>query len=137
MASTLEEPRVTPFECLGGSATIQRITDRFYDLMDSDPAYGALRAMHAPDLAPMRRSLAGYLTAWCGGPRDWFEDNPGKCMMSAHGGLAMNADLAAQWAQAMQRAIADVAPANREMAELLAERLGEIALAMGRMAERP
>jgi len=131
MASASEEPRLTPYDRLGGREVLQRITDRFYDLMDGDPAYARLRAMHAPDLAPMRRSLAGFLAAWCGGPRDWFEENPGKCMMSAHAGLPIDRETAGQWADAMRRAIADAAPADPDIATLVAERLEMIAHAMG------
>ena len=47
----------SPFDRLGGHATMQAVCARFYDLMDSDPAYAELRAMHAADLAPMRNSL--------------------------------------------------------------------------------
>ena len=110
---------------------MRRIVDRFYDLMDADPAYAELCAIHAPDLAPMRHSLAGFLTAWTGGPRYWFEENPGKCMMSAHSGIRMTGQSAAQWAEAMQRAVADIAPEDAEIADLLAARLGQMAKAMG------
>ena len=117
----------------GGAVVLERIVERFYDLMESDQAYAELRAMHATDLAPMRRSLAGFLTAWSGGPRNWFVENPGKCMMSVHGGLPIDAQTAGQWSAAMQRAIADVAPGDRETAELFAGRLDQIARAMARI----
>jgi len=98
----------TPYDRLGGKATIEAIADRFYDLMDSDPAFAELRAMHAADLAPMRASLAGFLTGWSGGPRDWFEANPGRCMMSIHRPLPIDADTARQWIVAMRRAIDEI-----------------------------
>ena len=131
MASAAEDPR-SPFERLGGRDALQRIADRFYDVMDGDPAYAELRAMHAHDLAPMRRSLAGFLTAWCGGPRDWFDENPGKCVMSAHAGMTIGAKTAGQWAEAMRRAVTDVAPEDEEIADLFAQRLGQLAQAMVR-----
>ena len=84
-----------------------RIVDRFYDLMDSAPDYRDLRAMHAEDLTPMRRSLSGFLTGWLGGPSDWFAANPGKCMMSLHGALAITPAIADQWVSAMARAMED------------------------------
>jgi hemoglobin len=131
MASVADEAVATPFERLGGADAIRKIVHRFYDLMDADPAYAELRAIHAPDLAPMRHSLAGFLTAWTGGPRHWFEENPGKCMMSAHSGISMNARSAAQWAEAMQRAVADTSPQDAEIAQLFASRLAQMARAMG------
>ena len=102
-----QQAPATPFHKLGGHAVIQAIVNRFYDLMESDPAYAELRAMHAPDLAPMRASLASFLAAWAGGPRDWFEQRPGACIMSAHNKLAtpVTKPTADQWMDAMGQAI--------------------------------
>ena len=114
----------TPFERLGGHATMQAICDRFYDLMDSDPAFAELRAMHAPDLTPMRKSLPLFLAGWAGGPREWFTQNPGRCMMSIHKPYAIGKDVAGQWADAMRRAVADAAPGDAlagEMGKALCE----------------
>ncbi len=119
-----------PFYQLGGHETFRAICNRFYDLMESEPDYAELRAMHAPDLAPMRESLAGFLAAWAGGPRDWFEQNPGKCMMSAHKSLRIGEAVARQWAEAMKRAIADVAPGNAQLAKAMGGVLEEMALGM-------
>lgn len=122
----------TPYDRIGGREVLERIAHRFYDLMDSDPAYARLRAMHAPDLAPMRASLAGFLVGWLGGPRDWFDANPGKCMGSMHAPFDIDRDVADQWAGAMERAIRDVAPEDAEMAEAVRELLCRIARNMAR-----
>ena len=121
---------LTPYQALGGREAFQRFVDRFYDLMDEDPAYAELRAMHAADLAPMRASLAGFLSGWAGGPREWFEQNPGKCMMSAHAGLGVTQKTAQQWSEAMTRAIADCGPEDEALGRLLTERLNMMARAM-------
>ena len=132
MATTADEKQTAPFYVLGGHPTFRAICDRFYDLMDSDPDYAELRAMHAADLGQMRESLPQFLAGWAGGPRDWFEANPDKCMMSVHKPYTINETVARQWAEAMQRAIADVAPAPSEMASAMAEVLSKLALGMGR-----
>ncbi|MCJ2187543.1 group II truncated hemoglobin [Novosphingobium beihaiensis] len=121
-----------PFYRLGGAPVFEAICNRFYDLMEQDPAYTELRAMHAPDLAPMRESLPKFLAGWAGGPRDWFEANPGRCMMSIHKPFTMSRETAGQWAEAMQRAIADVAPEPADMAKAMGEVLGDMARGMGR-----
>ena len=123
-------PVQTPYDIIGGHEGVRRFVDRFYDLMDSDPAYARLRAMHATDLGPMRESLAGWLSAWTGGPHDWFEQNPGKCMMSAHRALGVGADTAEQWVDAMTRAIAECGPDHADLTRLMIERLGLMARAM-------
>ncbi|MBS0255503.1 MAG: group II truncated hemoglobin [Proteobacteria bacterium] len=130
MATTA--PAASPFERIGGHATLRAITERFYDLMEQDPAYAELRAMHAADLAPMREALPQFLAGWAGGPRDWFEANPGKCMVSMHAPFPIGRATAAQWAEAMERAISDVAPADSEIAGALADVLKRMALGMAR-----
>lgn len=124
----------TPFEQLG-AARVAAIVDRFYDLMERDPAFAELRAMHAEDLGPMRVSLTGFLTAWLGGPRDWFGERPGTCIMSLHGAMPISPQAGEQWIAAMERAIAaepDVAP---ELAHALSQALGRMARAMARMRQ--
>ena len=121
---------LTPYDALGGKDVFVAIVNRFYDLMDTDPHYTELRKMHAADLGPMRTSLAGWLSAWSGGPRDWFEQNPGKCVMSAHRGLGISQKTADQWAEAMTRAIADSPMENPALAQTLAQKLQTMAQGM-------
>ena len=137
MATTAQTPTAeqipnTPFHLLAGHAVMQAICDRFYELMDSDPAYAELRAMHAPDLTRMKSALAQFLAGWAGGPRDWFEANPGRCMMSVHKPYAIGHQVAGQWAEAMKRAIEDTAPQNVALGKQMGEILGQMAEGMGR-----
>lgn len=127
-----EQTPATPFHLLGGHSTFVAICERFYDLMDEEPEFAELRAMHAADLGPMRASLPQFLAGWAGGPRDWFEANPGRCMMSVHKPFRMNAAVAEQWAEAMSRAIADVDPQPAELAQAMSGVLGDLARGMGR-----
>jgi hemoglobin len=119
----------TPFDLVGGMAVVREIVDRFYDLLEGEAAFAELRNLHAADLAPMRDSLTGFLAAWLGGPRDWFAQNPGKCMMSAHRGVAMNADVGRQWADAMARAIA-ASPVEPVLGGKMANALSDLAIRM-------
>ena len=105
-ADTATRP-ATPYDRIGGKAAIAQMVERFYDLMADNPAYAELRALHAPDLTPMRGSLTDFLMAWMGGPRDWFEQRPGACMMSAHKSIAVTRETADQWVSAMRRAAED------------------------------
>jgi len=123
----------TPYDRLGGDAAVRRVVDRFYDLMDSEPEYAALRAMHAPDLAPMRSSLAGFLTGWLGGPRHWFEQNVGVCVMSAHAALPISSETSQQWTNAMARALSESA-VDADLAARMNDAFGKMAGGMARMA---
>lgn len=131
--ATAETPATSPFERIGGHAEFEAITARFYDLMEQDPAYAELRSMHASDLGAMRRALPRFLAGWAGGPRDWFEANPGKCMVSMHAPFPIDRQTASQWAEAMTRAIAETELADREMGLAMADVLGRMALGMVRV----
>jgi hemoglobin len=119
---------VSPYDMIGGAPAIRAIVDRFYDLMETDPAYAGLRALHAPDLGPMRSSLADFLTAWSGGPRDWFEKRPGACVMSAHRNIAIDVSTRDLWVHAMGRAIDE--HLEPQLAASMIEALGRMATAM-------
>lgn len=107
-----------PFDRIGGREPIARMVNRFYDLMESEPDFAELRAMHAPDLTPMRESLTDFLMAWMGGPRDWFEKRPGACIMSAHRALdGMNFAAATQWVLAMQQAAKETIPGDPDFVD--------------------
>jgi hemoglobin len=58
----------TAFEIVGGEARVRALVDRFYDLMDLEPAYAALRALHPATLDGSRDKLFWFLCGWLGGP---------------------------------------------------------------------
>lgn len=131
-AATTEAPVRSPFERIGGHAVLRAVAGRFYDLMDQEPGYAELRAMHAEDLDEMRAALPQFLAGWAGGPRDWFEANPGKCMMSMHAPFPIGSQTAAQWAEAMRRALSETEVADREVANAMADVLERMAKGMAR-----
>lgn len=98
----------TAYEILGGEAAVRALAGRFYNIMDNDPAYAALRAMHAQDLAPVRDSFAGFLSGWLGGPRDWLVARGGFCIMSRHADMGITKQTSDQWLAAMRAAMDDV-----------------------------
>lgn len=95
------------YDRIGGERGVRAIVERFYDLMEHEPLYADLRAMHDADLLPVRASLTEFLSAWLGGPRTWFEARPGICIMSMHRSMAVSTTTATQWVQAMSRAMAE------------------------------
>lgn len=133
MAETEQMSRQAPFDLVGGALVVRQIVERFYDLMDEDPSYAELRALHAPDIDPMRNSLSGFLIAWLGGPQDWFVEHPGVCMMSAHGRIPVTERTAAQWSEAMNRAIAE-SPVDPALGAKMTEALSSMAQGMIRRA---
>ncbi len=123
----------TPYELLGGSDVVSAIANRFYELMDSEPQYAELRALHAPDLGPVKQGLVEFMSAWLGGPKDWF--SRGKCVVSLHGPISISTQIASQWADAMARAIADQPGVDRALGLAMSERLGDMAMGMANTGE--
>jgi hemoglobin len=61
---------VSMFERVGGTVTIDRLVEAFYERMDTLPEARTIRAMHAPDLGPVKNVLKRYLSEWTGGRFD-------------------------------------------------------------------
>ena len=136
--SLLTPPKkpTTPYERLGGREPVEQLVSRFYDLMDSDPVYAELRAMHRGELAGMREKLSDFLVAWMGGPRDWFDKNPGACIMSAHGAMTgIGTQTAEQWIACMTQAAEDLSAHDPELAKSMLDAMASMCRTMARRAE--
>ncbi len=73
MSSDDQPAFATPFEWIGGEPAVRRLVDRFYDLMDLEPAYTELRAAHGSTLEDARDKLFWFLCGWLGGPDHFVE----------------------------------------------------------------
>ena len=74
--NTPADSPASPFEWIGGEAAVRALVDRFYDLMDIEPAYRELRASHGSTLDEARQKLFWFLCGWLGGP-SYYEDRFG------------------------------------------------------------
>jgi hemoglobin len=92
----------TPYEAIGGEAVLRRLVDRFYDIMERDPAVVPLRNMHAADLGPMRQRLFEFMSGWLGGPRLYSG-----CVVGAHSHLKIGERERDQWLLCMRQAMAE------------------------------
>lgn len=101
------EREKTPYEMIGGEATVRRIVDRFYNIMDSAPEAARIRAMHAADLSPMRERLFEFLSGWLGGPPLYFQRPDQKCIVSAHRSFGIGEAERDAWMMCMRRAMED------------------------------
>lgn len=120
---------ILPYDAIGGADAVTAIVARFYALMDDEPDYAPLRAMHAADLRPVAQGLDDFLTAWLGGPHDaWMAHNA--CVMSLHRDFAITPEVAGQWVQAMARAIAAQPGIDLALGEAMIARLTQMAHAM-------
>lgn len=110
--------RAAAFEALGGEAMVQALVERFYDLMELDAAYSALRAVHGPDLTQARQKLSWFLCGWLGGPQHYTERFGHPRLRMRHMPYTIGILERDQWLACMDQAMVEVG-----MAEALRLRL--------------
>ncbi|PKO34877.1 MAG: hemoglobin-like protein [Betaproteobacteria bacterium HGW-Betaproteobacteria-7] len=102
------EQQQSTYEKIGGEATVGKLADRFYELMDTVPQFAELRAMHPESLKGSREKLFMFLSGWFGGP-DLFVENYGHPRLRArHMPFAIGTQERDQWVACMVLAMEDV-----------------------------
>lgn len=96
---------MTPYQLLGGEGVVRWLCDRFYDIMDADPAVQALRDMHPQDLAGSRQKLFMFLSGWLGGPQLYMEAYGHPRLRMRHLPFAVDSQARDQWMQCMTQAV--------------------------------
>ena len=109
----------TPFDMLGGEAKVQTLVDRFYDLMDLEPAYAELRATHGSSLADARQKLFWFLCGWLGGPDHYVNRFGHPRLRQRHMPFAIGIKERDQWVACMRQAMTEL-----NVEPVLLERLG-------------
>ena len=112
-------PPATPFEWIGGETQVRQLVDRFYDLMDLEPAYAELRALHPTTLDGSRDKLFWFLCGWTGGPDHYIERFGHPRLRARHMPFAIGIRERDQWMACMVQAMQEQA-----IEPGLAERLG-------------
>lgn len=97
----------TPYERLGGEAAVRALVDRFYDLMDLEPGFAQLRALHPQDLAGSRDKLFWFLCGWLGGPNHYIERFGHPMLRARHLPYAIGIAERDQWMACMLQAMAE------------------------------
>ena len=94
-----------PFDRLGGESAVRALVDRFYDLMDLEPAYARLRALHPATLEGSRDKLFWYLCGWLGGPNHYIERFGHPMLRARHLPYAIGNAERDQWMTCMTQAL--------------------------------
>ena len=95
----------TPYDRLGGDAGIRRLVERFYALMDSEPAFAGIRRLHPPDLSTSTEKLYLFLSGWAGGPPLYVQKHGHPMLRARHLPFAIGESERDQWMACMNRAM--------------------------------
>ena len=97
---------------------MRALVERFYDLMELDPSYAQLRAVHGSSLESAREKLFLFLSGWLGGP-PLYTDRYGHPMLRArHLPFAIGSVERDQWMACMKQAMAELEVAAPMRAQL-------------------
>lgn len=103
----MTEPQ-TLYTVIGGEPRLRELVDRFYDLMELEPEFAGIRAMHPTPLDSSRDKLFMFLSGWMGGP-DLFVERFGHPRLRArHLPFAIGTSERDQWLRCMAWAMEDL-----------------------------
>ncbi len=115
----------THYDQLGGANGVQRLVNRFYDLMDASPEARNVRALHATSLKQSRGKLIMFLTGWTGGPPLYVEQVGPPMLRRRHLPFAISPRESGEWLWCMDRAL-DEQEMPAELRELLRQKFHEL-----------
>lgn len=93
------------FRAAGGEDGLQRLVNRFYDLMASLPEAHTIRAMHPADLTAARDKLWRFLCGWLNGPKRYQEKYGPISIPRAHAHLEIGTTDRDAWLACMRQAL--------------------------------
>ena len=106
------------FDRLGGAPAIAHLVEAFYRRMDTLPEAAAIRAMHGPDLAPIREVLRRYLTEWTGGPALYSPEKGHPRLRSRHVAFPIGEEERDAWLLCMHGALEEAVADDEARAEV-------------------
>jgi hemoglobin len=98
----------TAFELLGGEQAVRTLVDRFYDLMDLEPAYAKLRSLHPTTLEGSRDKLHWFLCGWLGGPNHYIDRFGHPRLRARHLPFSIGIAERDQWMACMRQAMEEL-----------------------------
>jgi hemoglobin len=100
--------QTTLYQQIGGDDKLRELVDRFYDLMDLEPQFAALRAMHPTTLEGSREKLYRFLSGWSGGPDIYTQKYGAPFLRARHLPFPIGAKERDEWLTCMLLAMRDL-----------------------------
>ena len=98
----------TAYEWLGGAPRVLELTTRFYDLMDLEHKFAALRSVHGASLDDARERLFMFLSGWLGGPQLYIQTHGHPRLRARHLPFKIGVTERDQWVACMAQAMREI-----------------------------
>lgn len=98
----------TPYQALDGAEKLRALVDRFYQLMDEQPEYYAIRKLHPQALSGSAEKLYLFLSGWLGGPPLYQQKFGRPFLRARHLPFSIGAAERDLWLACMRQAMRDV-----------------------------
>ena len=93
------------YEMMDGEASVRRLVDRFYEIMDTHPEASGIRRLHPDDLSGSREKLFMFLSGWLGGPQLYAEKFGHPRLRQRHMPFPIGEAERDQWMKCMKEAM--------------------------------
>ncbi|MBC3861623.1 group II truncated hemoglobin [Undibacterium jejuense] len=103
-----EEEKSNLYALIGGADNLRHLVDRFYDLMELEPEFAGIRAMHPVPMDSSRDKLFWFLSGWMGGPDLYISQFGHPRLRARHLPFAIASAERDQWLRCMAWAMQDV-----------------------------
>ncbi len=97
----------TPFQVLGGAEKLRALVDRFYEIMDTQPEYYAIRKLHPRDVSGSAEKFYLFLSGWLGGPPLYLQIFGQPFLRARHLPFSIGAAERDLWLACMRQALQD------------------------------
>lgn len=114
-----EEQTVSLYQRIGGAKPLRQMVDRFYDLMELEPEFAGIRAMHPTPTDGSRDKLFWFLSGWMGGPDLYISQFGHPRLRARHLPFAIGVSERDQWLRCMAWAMQDVGIAEELQLHLM------------------
>jgi hemoglobin len=118
MIEAMNEPQ-SLYDTIGGESKLRQMVDRFYDLMELEPEFAGIRALHPPTTEGSRDKLFWFLSGWMGGPDAYIERYGHPRLRMRHMPFAIGTSERDPWLRAMAWAMEDVGIAEELRVRLM------------------
>lgn len=96
-----QQQAVNLYQLIGGEQKLRELVDRFYDLMELEPEFARLRALHPTPLDGSRDKLFWFLSGWMGGPDLYISQFGHPRLRARHLPYAIASEDRDQWLRCM------------------------------------